>query len=570
MTIRIGFGFCPEDDLMRVLQKAVATATGVAFLVCSCARMSPREPEPMLKEKVMPSEIAVTIDAARCGAPISKYVYGQFIEHLGRCIYGGIWAEMLEDRKFYYAVEYGGTTRETFTPGKTPWQGEGVPYEILTGSPWLVIGNENTVRMVREGSYVGEHTPEITLSGDGTPAGIFQDRLGLVEGKEYIGRIVVAGDPEAAPVEVSLAWADEPAGRATVVIPVVTQDFVKIPLAFVSGATTDSGRLAIVGNGRGRFRIGAVSLMPADNVHGMRADTLRLLHELDSPVYRWPGGNFVSGYDWQDGIGDPDRRPPRKNPAWKGIEHNDFGIHEFMSFCRELNTEPYIAVNTGLGDAASAAEEVEYVNGAVDTPMGRLRAANGHPEPFNVKWWAVGNEMYGSWQLGHMPLEEYVRKHNTVVDAMRDVDPSIKLVAVGAVGEWSRQMLTNCADHMDLISEHLYGHLLDDPVAHVAQLRDGTRRIVDAHREYQDSIETLAEKHIPIAMDEWNYWYGGYYYGELGTRYYLQDALGVAGALHEFFRNSDKVFMANYAQTVNAQAVPQPVRCGAGRSHKRT
>ena len=122
-----------------------------------------------------------------------------------------------------------------------------------------------------------------------------------------------------------------------------------------------------------------VSLMPADNVEGFRPDTLALLRELNAPVYRWPGGNFVSGYDWRDGIGDRDRRPPRKNPAWKGVEHNDVGIHEFMALCRLISTEPYIAVNSGLGDAASAAAEVEYANGAADNAHGRAAGAERQP-----------------------------------------------------------------------------------------------------------------------------------------------------------------------------------------------
>ncbi len=186
--------------------------------------------------------------------------------------------------------------------------------------------------------------------------------------------------------------------------------------------------------------------MPADNVYGWRADTLALLKELNSPVYRWPGGNFVSGYDWRDGIGDPDRRPPRKNPAWKGIEHNDVGIHEFMALCRELGAEPYVAVNTGLGGVRSGRR-----GGRVRQRRRRHRAGQARaprtatPKPYGVKWWGVGNEMYGDWQLGHMPLAEYVKKHNRVVDAMRAVDPSIEPVGVGAVGEWSEQMLTELA-----------------------------------------------------------------------------------------------------------------------------
>jgi alpha-N-arabinofuranosidase len=159
--------------------------------------------------------------------------------------------------------------------------------------------------------------------------------------------------------------------------------------------------------------------------------------------------------------------------------------------------------------------------------------------------------MYGDWQLGHMPLADYVVKHNEVVDEMRAVDPEFVPVAVGAMGEWSQQMLTSCSDHMDLISEHLYWQDEEDLVQHVFQIRDGIKRVADAHRGYREEIATLAGKNIRIALDEWNYWYGPNEYGELGVRYFLQDALGIAVGLHEMFRNSDLYYMANYAQTVN-------------------
>jgi alpha-N-arabinofuranosidase len=291
--------------------------------------------------------------------------------------------------------------------------------------------------------------------------------------------------------------------------------------------------------------------MPADNILGWRADTVARVKELDSPVYRWPGGNFVSGYDWKDGIGNADRRPPRKNPAWKGVESNDVGLHEYLDLMREIDAEPFVAVNTGLGDAASAAEQVQYANGPIDTPMGQLRAENGHPQPFGIEWWAIGNEMYGDWQLGHMPLSQYVEKHRTIVDAMRAEDPTVRPIAVGAVGEWSQTMLGTAADHMELLSEHLYWQDKDDVPAHVEQITAGIRRVAEAHRAYREELPSLKGKNIRIALDEWNYWYGGYEYGELGTRYFLQDGLGIAAGLHEMFRNSDLFFMANYAQTVN-------------------
>jgi alpha-N-arabinofuranosidase len=183
--------------------------------------------------------------------------------------------------------------------------------------------------------------------------------------------------------------------------------------------------------------------------------------------------------------------------------------------------------------------------------MGRLRAQNGHPAPYGVKWWGIGNEMYGEWQLGHMPLADYVRKHNRVVEAMRAVDPAIRPVAVGSVGDWSREMLSNATGHMALLSEHLYWQDKDDVPAHVAQVVAGIRKVADAHRSYRREIAALRGKDIRLALDEWNYWYGPNEYGELGTRYFLQDALGIAAGLHEMFRNSDLFFMANYAQTVN-------------------
>jgi len=468
---------------------------------------------------------AAAIDTARRRAPVSEYVYGQFIEHLGRCIYGGIWAEMLEDRKFFFPVGH-------------------------AESPWKAAGQPGSVAMSTRDPFVGAHTPEVVVSA-GKPGGLEQGELALVAGKKYVGRVVLAGDASTAPVRVSLVWGEAPAARETVTIERIGMAFAATPIAFSAPAGTEHARLVIEASGHGTLRVGTASLMPADNVEGFRPEVLQLLRELNSPVYRWPGGNFVSGYDWRDGIGDRDRRPPRKNPAWKGVEHNDVGIHEFMAFCRLLKTEPYIAVNSGLGDVKSAADEVEYVNGAASSPMGQLRAKNGHAEPYACRWWSIGNEMYGDWQLGHMPLKDYVQKHNTFAQAMRARDASIRLIGVGAVGEWSEAMMANCAGHMDLVSEHFYNQERPGLMSHVAQIPRSIREIAQAHRKYRETIPALAGKDIRIALDEWNYWYGPHIYGELGTQYFLKDAIGIAAGIHEYVRQSDIIFMANYAQTVN-------------------
>ena len=470
---------------------------------------------------------AITIDINKQGEPISKYIYGQFIEHLGRCIYGGIWAEVISDRKFY------------FKPGEKE-------------SPWMIIGNKECLSLSKT-PYVGYNSPEINISGTDQKCGIVQENIPLLADMDYTGRIILKGLGGVDEVTVTLSWGEADNQKQSISLTNIPNQYTKMPLLLHSGAATEKGRISIGMKGKGILSIGTISLMPANNINGFRADVIALLKELNSPVYRWPGGNFVSGYNWKDGIGDRDRRPPRKNPAWTGVEHNDVGINEFMQFCRILNTDPFLAVNSGLGDVSMAAEEVEYCNGAVGTTMGHLRADNGHPEPYNVKFWSVGNEMYGNWQLGHMPLEEYVKKHNVFAQAMKSVDSTIVLIGVGTVGEWDKAMLKTCADNMNLISEHIYrqdwhgGGLM----THVKQLADDIHRIGEAHRNYRKEIPALKGKDIRISMDEWNYWYGPHLYGELGTRYFWRDGMGIASGLNEYYRNSDIYFMANYAQTVN-------------------
>jgi alpha-N-arabinofuranosidase len=484
----------------------------------------------------------VSVDSGQTSEPISPYIYGQFIEHLGRCIYGGIWAEMLEDRKFYFPVPAKGNI----------WRETREHARVLAASPWKVLGSTDSVSMDASSAFVGSHSPVVRSTGDGNATGIYQEELGLIKGREYTGYIYLAGNASAAPITIRLGWGTNEQDAQTVTIKRLSAKYSRAAFKFTAGADTDNGRLTIAPSGKGSFKIGCVSLMPADNIDGFRRDTLELLKQLRAPVYRWPGGNFVSGYDWRDGLGERDRRPTRTNPAWTGIEPNDVGMDEYIHLCELIGTEPMISVNTGFGDAYSAAAEVEYANGAAETPMGKVRARNGHPHPYHVQWWCVGNEMFGRWQLGYMQLNHYVLKHNWVEEKMRQVDPSIKTVGSGEAGSWSRGMLTNCADHMNLISEHFYVFRPnDDVVAHVQQIPNNIKRIADAHRQYRKEIPSLQGKDIRITMDEWNYWYGPHVFGELGTRYFLKDALGIAAGLHEYYRNSDLIFMANYAQTVN-------------------
>jgi len=304
-------------------------------------------------------------------------------------------------------------------------------------------------------------------------------------------------------------------------------------------------------------------LMPSDNVNGWRRDVLGLLKELNSPIYKWPGGNFVSGYDWTAGLGERDLRPPEKNPHWMGIEDNDVGIHEFMNFCKILNTTAALAVNAGTEGAEQAAQLVEYVNGSTSTAMGRLRAQNGHPEPFGVKLFYVGNEMWGTHQKGYISLDLYAQKHNRMVKAMKDVDPAIQVVAVGRTGIWGKTMLLRCTEHMDFISDNFYRKGSEDLFNHANSIAAVVRYITDTYREYQVNLPSLKDKKIFLILDEWGYWKENRRYGEIGTQYFLEDAPGIALGLHGIFRNSDLIPIAHYAQAVNALGAIKTSKTGA-------
>jgi alpha-N-arabinofuranosidase len=531
--------------------RSISVLVFVGFLAAATVM---RADEPA-KDAAAP--IHVTINAAKAGPPINPFIYGQFVEHLGRCIYGGIWAEMLEDRKFYYPIT------EKYAPYGDL---KDTRFPVVVASPWKAIGPAGSVTMETDKPLSGEHSVKITHGG-----GIEQNDLGLVAGQEYDGHVRVRSPNDSTRLTATLSWGENANEVQRLRLLPQSDDYVEQRFSFRPKKSTDHGQLRIEVAG-GTCMIGAVSLMPTDNVRGFRRDTLELLKQLNAPIYRWPGGNFVSGYDWRDGLGSRDRRPTRKNPAWTGIDSNDMGIDEFLDLCHEIHTEPMIAVNTGFGDDYSAAQEVEYANSGKDTVGKQWRVENGHIDPYGVRYWCVGNEMFGHWQLGHMELGQYVLKHMRFVHAMRKVDPKIVLVGSGDLGtkatlqgngkrrdvNWSEGLLSECGDGMDFISEHFYKGKTpwgDQPPKempkYVALLKDEIRHKATAHRDLQKKLGRTPDHYIPIAMDEWNYWHRGYIYGELGCEYSLADALGVAAGLHEYFRNTDIIHMANYAQTVN-------------------
>ncbi len=528
---------------------------------------------------------AAAIDASRTSAPISPYLFGMFIEHAGSLVYRGMWAELIDDRKFFNPVS---------TEGPDPAEQQRARRGPFGGPPrrWTPLGPADAITMDARQAYVGDHSPAIALDSS-EPRGILQKGLTLLRGKSYTGRIVLAGDP-AAQVSVSLVWGTGPTDRQTLTIGKLSSAYARFPLEFHCPVDSEDGRIEITATGPGTLRVGAVSLMPADNVEGWRREVVEVLKSLRSGLYRWPGGNFVSAHDWRDAIGDPDRRPPVFDPVWRAVQSNDVGTDEFMTLCRLTNVEPYITVNSGFGDARSAAEYVEYANGPVTTPWGAKRAGNGHPEPYHVKFWNIGNEMWGDWQYGYMPLAQYVVKHNLFAKAMRKVDPSIILIGSGAMpdtmtgskmslklgdtlipeylgpADWTGALFQKCLDDMDLISEHYYNYDSHFDLASAKQVpNDPKEPLVDwmrrpanhirikyeEYQEYLKRIPALAKKPVPIALDEYAYARGGNY----------KVVPAYAWNFHEMFRHSDLYQLATLTfvtatySAAHGQAVLNPV-----------
>jgi alpha-L-arabinofuranosidase len=507
--------------------------------------------------------ISVSIDASKTAAPISPYIYGQFIEHIADTVNRSLWAEMLDDRKFFSDINSKPVPERPGRGGQGPGRGRGA-------NLWRPIGPDESVTMDRGQAYSGQHSPLIKLDG-AAPRGIAQAGIVLRNDRAYSGRVVLAGDPEAN-VTVSLVWGSGPNDRQTIPIQGLRSDYAKFPLKFTALADADNGRIEIAGTGKGAFHVGAVSLMPADNIRGFRTDTTLLLRQLRTGMWRFPGGNFISAYEWRDTIGDIDKRPPRWDPVWNALQPNDVGVDEWLFMMELLGVEPYLNVSAGFGDAHSAADAVEYVNGSIDTPMGKLRAANGHPEPYGVKWWGIGNEMWGDFQFGYMALKQYVYKHNQFGEAMRKVDPAIFLTATGRAGETTDQvggdndftagLLTHCLPYIDAVSEHYYandGRPRANPnqaqnraappeiplIDSVYRAADVVRAKVEAYQEYYRRIPGLQNKKVPMAIDEWAYTGGG--------RGNLKETLANALVFHEMFRHTDIIIMA--AHTMGTSSI---------------
>jgi alpha-N-arabinofuranosidase len=476
---------------------------------------------------------------------VHPHLYGANLEHIGRSIYGGVWAELLVNRKFaghdrMYVGESEGLSHQH------PSFGVVLPWEAVNpGAGTVRFVHDQTTR------YVGAQSQRITvLRADGRPHGIQQGALTLRAGHWYICRLVLKGQSQ--PVRVML-------GTEVWNIPAAPDEWTAIEHQFSGPQDTGDAALSITVTEPGSLWIGCVSLMPDDHVDGFRPDVLAALRQLGPTFLRLPGGNFASAYHWRDGIGDRDRRPPYLDPAWNAWESNDVGTHEYARLCDLIGAELLLTANLGDGTPAEAADWVAYCNAPADTPLGALRAANGHPDPLRVQTWFVGNEQFGNWQVGHCDAETYAVRYRQFADAMLAADPTLRLIAVGVptdlYGDWNELVLEQ-AGAMDALSVHYYSirterwerppspdELYWPRVAaarEVEAMLDRTLEIAAAH----------SRPPVPLAFDEWNTYVGGKP-PDFFEDYSVADALYAAAVMNACLRRADRIVMSGIFNLIN-------------------
>jgi len=311
---------------------------------------------------------------------------------------------------------------------------------------------------------------------------------------------------------------------------------------------------------------------------GFRTDVAREIKDLGVPIVRYPGGNFVSGYNWLDGVGPKAQRPVVLDRAWNSIETNQFGTNEFVEWCGMVGAEPLLGMNFGTGTVESAVAYVEYCNLDRGTRWSELRRAHGYDRPHNVRHWCLGNEMDGPWQIGQLQAREYGRKARDAAQQMRVIDPNLQLIACGSSGTfmptyltWDREVLEECYDKVDGISLHAYyGNTAawsgGSAARFLAMNLDMDRHIheIAAVCDYVQGLQR-SRKRLWLSFDEWNVWYrarGGSFTNGRRTAaphlleevYNLEDALVVGGFVNTLLRNSDRVRIGCLAQLVNVIA----------------
>ena len=497
---------------------------------------------------------AIAIDARQVTGRVSPLLFGHFIEHEHNTIQDGLWAELLHDRKF----EQGDRNHDGVSDG---WE----PEARIADRYWqLVEGQGPNVRYFvdRQEYYGGGASQAIELYGSGSnQASVYQIGLQVARGRPYDFCVYLKSRGEGK----AFVEFDKPGGPVygRKEFTALSDRWWKYSAEFTVSEDTSAARIRIGFEGLGTFWMDSASLMPADNLHGMRRDVVEALRPLRIPVMRFPGGCFADYYHWRLGTGPRDQRPTFWGTAWGEWNQNDFGIDEYMDLAHELGFEGHITANYVSGTAEEAAEWVEYANGSVDTPPGRRRAENGHAEPYGIKYWAVGNEapaLCSEQFTGGTRLSDYVERFREFESAMHRVDPSISIMA-SSVGQptWVRDLL-KVLPVPQLATSIYTGAYEKETDIKIRDYEEFYRKVVAEPLEFERKLTTniraagslLPRDHPFFAITEFNSWWLS---ETVDPDYRLCNALYFAGVFHSLLRHTQEVLMAEVSTTLNVQGI---------------
>jgi alpha-L-arabinofuranosidase len=446
-----------------------------------------------------PPAAKIVIDASKIEGNISPILYGQFDEIMYGGVKEGLWAELLRDRGFDEKPNAAGLPR--YWERDPDDRDDDAIHFRWDDAVFYPQGQHSEIANHSLGIEIG--------SGDGQRRGMYQSDIPVRAGLSYDGYIwIKAGDFKG---HVSIALGENAAGGevyASADIPDVAGGWRQYKFVVTPSKSDPQARFAVLFYGKGGLWVDQVSLTPGDAVDGVRRDVFDKVKGLHPAFIRWPGGNVAQDYHWMWGVGPRDQRTTWINVSWGNeLEPSEFGTDEYIQFCRNLGAEPSITVNVeGAGATVEeAAAWVEYANGAATTKYGAMRAANGHREPFHVKYWEVGNEIWGSWVRGHSDAETYARNYLRYADAMKAVDPSIKLIAVGDNSlDWDRTVLQIAGKKIDYLAiHHYYG--TEEMKGDVSNLMAHPLHYADFYKQVAALIhEAVPDHEIKLAINEWN------------------------------------------------------------------
>ena len=485
----------------------------------------------------------LTIDASRIENVLSPTLYGQFAEFMFEDIKDGLSAELIRDRGFDEQPNALGLSRY-WERDPDDRNDDGAMHFTWDADVYLpVFGDQNTLP--------SQHSLRVDIHGDvAQRRGIRQGWIPIRSGLEYRGYIWLKGADYAGDVIVTLE-ADQTGGEqyASATLAQVNGDWREYRFTLKPSKSDPLAKIAILFPGYGKLWVDQVSLMPGDAEAGVRHDVEERVAALHPGFIRWPGGNVAQDYHWQWGVGPRDQRPVWVNASWGNeLEPSDFGTSEFIHFARRVGAEPSITVNVeGRGATAEdAAAWVQYCNGDAQSKYGRIRAANGSPEPFHVRYWELGNEIWGDWVRGHSEAGTYANNLNRYVEKMKAIDPSIRIIATGDNNlAWNRTVLKIAGRNIDYLSvHHYYGE--KEMKGDANNLRARPLHYERFYREMQQMIkEIVPGRDVKLAVNEWNTSL------PLPAQHSMESAIYGARFMNVFERTGDAVGMTAVSDMVN-------------------